>query len=711
LTVLNYKYGRALLLLVVLVLIVYGNTFHASWHLDDRTNILDNQNVHVDSLSLDEWARSAAPPFTDPGRAPSGWSDLYRPVAMLTFAFNWFLGGSSVFGYHVVNIGLHCATTVLLFFTCLSLLSAPNNHGRYEGHALPIAFMATALWALHPIQTQAVTYIVQRMAVLAAFFYLAGIFLYLKSRNAQSIGRKFLFFGMAVLSYLLALGSKQNAVTLPMTWLLVEIVFYRVPGFWNQEKGRWLVIAVICGLVAFFLLVLLSWQADPLSAIMKGYQRRPFNMPQRVLTEFRVLIFHLGQLFYPVPQQFSIMHDFNISTSLITPLSTLGALLLIIIMIVGGILFMHQWPLLSFAVLFFFLGHSVESTVIALELVFEHRNYLPSLFLFLPVSAGVILLTEKYRNENRLVYLMLVMFSTLIVLGIGLGSHIRNSVWRNEKILWQDAMQKAPNLARPLQNLALALEKEWKLDAALKLYQKALTLKDPSPELSQFISLSNMGNIYRKKEDYSQAVHYLAKAVHVEKGPYKERARLNLALSLLNVQEEEKALAHVNAGLRQQKGNIRFLAVKGFILARQGKIDQALAHLRRVLKLNTYDREGLINLSIVLSSEGYFKRSEWFLRRAEKKYPSNLIVHLGLLQNALAMKNHNQADQYMAVITQKFSMHDLIRYLSARSRGYLYFDGTLVPIDDSVVIPYLLDYLRNKATGLDICSMEKVENS
>ena len=299
---------------------------------------------------------------------------------MVTFAFNWFVGGSDVFGYHLVNIGLHCVSSILLFYTCLNLLSAPNLYDRFKENSHFIAFLATALWSLHPIHTQTITYIVQRMAILAALFYLSGIFFYLKARNAPSFGKKALFFGLGIVSYLLAVGSKQNAITLPLAWLLVEVVFYRPSGFWKQSRVRWIVITSVAGLAAFFVLVLFYWQADPISAILSGYRLRPFTLSQRVLTEMRVLIFHLGQLCYPIPQQFSIMHDFTISTSLLTPWTTLGALIMIGTMIGGALFFQGWWPLLSFSMLFFFLGHSVESTILPLELVFEHRNYLPSVF-------------------------------------------------------------------------------------------------------------------------------------------------------------------------------------------------------------------------------------------------------------------------------------------------------------------------------------------
>ena len=168
-----------------------------------------------------------------------------------------------------------------------------------------------------------------------------------------------------------------------------------------------------------------------------------------------------------------------------------------------------------------------------------------------------------------------------------------------------------------------------------------------------------MGNIYRKKGDYPQAIHYLTKAVNVGTGPYKQRVRLNLALCLLNVRDEEQALKQINAGLGRHKGNIRFLAVKGFIVARQEKIDKALGLFQQVLQSHPYDRDGLVNLAMVLSSKGFYQRSEWYLKRALRHYPHNLIIHLGLLQNALAMEDYQRANQYMDGIAEKFSMDDL----------------------------------------------------
>ena len=692
--------------LLILIVLVYSNTFNAAWHLDDFTNILDNTNVHVSKLSMDSLSRSVRAPFTDPANPKPGLSGLYRPVAMLTFAFNWYLGGREVFGYHLVNISIHCLTSCLLYFTILSLLRTPNLRDRFQGNEHFIALLATALWALHPVQTQAVTYIVQRMASLAALFYLAGIYLFLKGRSARAPGRRYLLFGSCLLCYLLAMGTKRNTVTLPAAWLLIEIVFYMAPGFLKRTKIKLIGAAVVIGLVLFYGLLLFYWQENPLSTIAAGYQHRPFTLTERLLTEFRVMVFYLSQLFYPVPQQFSIVHDFALSKSLLNPWTTMGALLIICTLISGAFYCLRRNALWSFSILFFFLGHSVESTIFPLELVFEHRNYLPSLFLFLPVAAGMKYLIDTYRHKNRMLYFILVCSVPILVAGLGLGAYIRNSVWVTEKRLWRDAMQKAPSIARPYQIVALALERENRLDEALILYQKALTLKDPVPKLSRFISLGNMGNIYKKRKDYETAVFYLKEATKIETGPYIQRVRYNLVLCLLNSQKEEEALENLESLLERQKNNSHYLTVKGYILYRQGKNDLALELLKDALKQNPRDKNVLLGMAMTLSSKRFYERAEYYLQSAIQQYPDNLIVHLALLQNALSMKDTDLVDGYLSEITIRFKLSNIEQYLADRAKGYCYIDETLVPVNDGMVITSLVGFLSKMAGGLGTSSSE-----
>ncbi|MCG6910930.1 MAG: tetratricopeptide repeat protein [Deltaproteobacteria bacterium] len=676
----------------------YSNTLDAAWHFDDLPNILDNENVHVSTLSLKALSSSIHSPFAYPGNEKP---KLYRPVAMLTFAINWYLGRDGVLGYHLVNIGIHCATAVMLYFTILGMLGARNVRGNFQGSERTIAFLATAFWALHPIQTQAVTYIVQRMASLATFFYVVSIYFYVRGRSASSPGKRVSSYLLCLLGFVLALGTKQNTVTLPAALLLVELVFYSDLRFLRKAKGRWIASSLAVVLVLFVLLGLYLWSDEPLSRIVRGYDIRPFNLSERVLTEFRVLVLYLKQIVYPIPQQFSIIHDVGLSTSLLLPWTTLASIVLIAGLIIGAIATLSKYRLLSFGILFYFLGHSVESTVFPLELVFEHRNYLPTLFLFLPLASGLVALMAGYRRQNRLIHGLLAVFVAALIFGIGFATYVRNAAWATEKTIWQDAMQKAPALARPHQGLALALENENRLDPALELYEKALTLEDPSPKLSRFISLSNMGNIYKKKGEYVRAASYLTAALDYDTGPYMRRIRYNLVLCLLNSNGEKAALNQIDVLLGQYSRNVKYMSTKGFILFLQGRFNQAEAYLKSALERNPGDNLALVNLAMVLSATGRQERADQYLQRAGKRDPKNIVIYLGLLQNAVKMQDRVKTDRYLHQLTAVFTIDQIERFFNAYEKGYRYIDGRLVPLSGRTIFPRLAAYLKEQANRID----------
>ena len=230
------------------------------------------------------------------------------------------------------------------------------------------------------------------------------------------------------------------------------------------------------------------------------------------------------------------MHDIPISTSLLHPWTTLPAIGIIIALIMGGFYLLRKRPLIGFAVIFFFMNHVIESTIIPLELVYEHRNYLPSMFLFVPIAAGFIALLNYYRNKQKVIFGSLCFFIVALILSLGSGTYIRNMVWANEKVFWEDAMAKAPGLARPPHNLAWDYyEKNGEYTKALLLYKKALELESPFILNSKVPSLINIANIYHKKGDYKKAVAYGKEALSID--PDSKKARYNLTLSLIKEEE------------------------------------------------------------------------------------------------------------------------------------------------------------------------------
>jgi tetratricopeptide (TPR) repeat protein len=323
------------------------------------------------------------------------------------------------------------------------------------------------------------------------------------------------------------------------------------------------------------------------------------------------------------------------------------------------------------------------------------------LFLFLPVASGMTYLAGKFRNNNILMYRMLQTFALMLVVVLGISCYTRNMVWATEKTLWQDAMQKAPTLARPYQNVASALEREQNLDTALYLYQKALDLKDPEPKLSRFISYGNMGNIYRKRKEYDKAVKFLTAAIHVETGPYIDRVRYNLVLCLLNTQRQTEALKHLAFLLARQKTNQRFLTTKGFILSQEGNIDSALACYRSAFQQEPHSTDLLLNMAAALNTGGSHERAETLLKKALDKAPHNIVIHLALLQHALTIQDKNRIDHRLSQIVKRFKLGDIQQYLTERAKGWHYVNHTLVPVDDAMVIPALVEHLKQKAKNLN----------
>ena len=139
-------------------------------------------------------------------------------------------------------------------------------------------------------------------------------------------------------------------------------------------------------------------QGGHLFSFLGGYQKRVFTLEQRLLTEPRVIWFYLSLLFYPIPSRLSLVHDFAISQSLLEPVTTLISVLAIVALLLGATVYARRWPLIAFCVIFFFLNHLIESTILPLELVFEHRNYIPSMLLFLPLA---ILLVRVASTGSR----------------------------------------------------------------------------------------------------------------------------------------------------------------------------------------------------------------------------------------------------------------------------------------------------------------------
>jgi tetratricopeptide (TPR) repeat protein len=581
--------------------------------------------------------------FTAPESGGAITDRLNRPIPCLTFAINWYFGKDRVFGYHVVNILVHILTAYFLFLAIINILKSPNLRTQYQGKENFVAFLAALLWAINPIQVQAVTYIVQRMASMAAMFYILSLYLYLKTRQSENpLCRIFLLLGCAA-GFLLALGSKQNAATLPLAVILIEMICFQDLN--SQGVRRAFLGGTIAAgglLVVFSALLFLP---DNPFAFIKGYSGRPFTLSERLLTEPRVVLFYLSLIFYPLPERLSIEHDITVSTTLFDPWTTLPAIFFHLVLIGTGLFQIKKRPLLAFAILFFYLNHVIESTIMPLELIFEHRNYLPSLFLFLPVAAGFNKLLNHYEKKNQTFRFVLICSLILIIAGIGSGTYIRNMAWATEKTLWEDAMQKAPNSHRPFHNLAWSYyTKIGQYDKAIELYEKSLNLRTNNNSANP-TAMSNLALLYVQKKNYQKAIGLWQSALELR--PNDDVIRHRYAIGLIEMKKWNAALVNLNQLMTRHPRHFDYTYLKGYVLLNQNHYEAALKYFEKCLSLVYENQQALIGAGICKNLMGHYERAEAIFSRVLEFAPDDELSLLWLVETNLNVNDRQDVDRYL----------------------------------------------------------------
>ncbi len=693
------RYCITFLLLLMLIFLIYSNTFHASWHFDDNNNILQNPNLHIEDLQPDSIIQTFYAPdeygFYRDGR-------IYRPIPCLTFAINWYLGKENVVGYHIVNIIIHLLTSWILFLTILNLSVSPNLKNRYQEYdRYFISLLAAVLWGINPIQTQAVTYIVQRMATMAAMFYILALYFYIKGRITSSYLKQIIFFGGCLLSFLSAVGSKENTITLPVALLLVEIIFFQDISIQKTRK-IFLWTTIITALLSVFLgtlFFILFMEGNPVDFIFNSYNNRP-PVIERLMTQPGILIFYLTQIFYPVPNRLSVQHDVIISTSLFEPLTTIPSFIMIFTLIVTGLFLIRRSPVAAFSILFFFLNHLIESTAIPLEPIFEHRNYLPSLFLFFPVSTGLKWLMDYYFKKEKPVYWILTVFITFLFIGFGMGTYIRNMAWATDKTLWEDAAEKAPNSSRPYHNLAVYYGKIKNFDKAIELYERSLLVRYSKLNDSGLLSLKNMGNIFLERGEYIRAVRLFKDALNINSED--RDARYSLVLSLVSIGNMEEALENISL-LLSKYNDTNYLSIKGVILLRQQKPEEAMVFFRDFFKSEPDSWKALTGMGVCFSFLGEYKQADFYLKRARLIFPDNFLINFCLIENRLKMGDISNAELLVERLISVFNIREIENNLIKISN-----DRISLPVTRELIAPLIAEKLREKAEEI-AKSVEKSE--
>jgi len=532
----------ALILLCCWGIIIYSNTFHSSFHFDDGSFVAGDPDI----------------------RNPTHFGAIWnfwpaRFITYLSLAFNWHLSQSHVFGYHLFNLMVHLGVAILSWWLTLLTFSTPAIKNQKISHQADlVALFVGLIFVAHPIQTQAVTYIIQRAASLTALFYLAALCLYAKSRLLEqekiappALG-KFYYLGSLV-SAVLAMFTKEIAITLPLAVSLYEFCFFKTQKGFNWKRLLpFLFILCIIPLTMF-----LTKSVNFLEMRRASESMSNISSWHYLITQFRVIATYFRLLLLPINQ--NLDYDYPIAKSLLQ-LPVLASFFLLIVILFAARRVFAKYRLISFSIFWVFLTLLPESSVIPInDVIFEHRLYLPmfgfSLFL---VS------TLYYLIGNKRLKLMLALLS-IVVACYSILTFTRNFVWKDELTLWNDTIRKSSQKARPYYNRAIAYQKAGNLNLALSDYNKAIA-KDPNSAPAY----ANRGNLYQKIGKLELALSDCNKAIVIDpdlalaynsRGViYKSRGNLDLALSDYNqaiAKDSNLASAYANRGnLYQIKSDI-----------------------------------------------------------------------------------------------------------------------------------------------------------
>ncbi|KIQ29945.1 hypothetical protein [Xanthomonas campestris] len=488
----NTKFVALLFLTALIACSFYIPGLTGGFIFDDYQAVVENSSIKLDHITWDGLV-VAAHAYGGP---------IGRPVATLSFAVGYWLHGMSTFSFKLENVVIHLLNVMLVGLLVRSIirLAWPEESERGQSVA---AILVALVWGLHPLQVSAVLYVVQRMELLGNLFLLISLNFYVVSRlrwiQGQDYGK---FMVLALVSLMLGLLSKENSIQAPLYTLVMELVFFGFKG----KNGRSLSLQIVylsaflAGGGLFFGLVL--------PRIAYQFDMRDFTMLERVLTQFRVLPTYLTWMVWPSPENLSFYHDdFAPSRGLFHPLSTIAGGVALGSLLIGAVYWRSRAPLVSLAIGFFFASHAITSAPLALELVFEHRNYLAILSPVLITASLVRLLIRKKQTVLgwSLVTgcVLMLMFTTLL----------RSATWGDRVLLATTSAidnKRSPRASYELASIYMERAGEGANSAnynfAMAELKRAMDLPRSSPLPEQALILIAINGDQQPEERWTQSI-------------------------------------------------------------------------------------------------------------------------------------------------------------------------------------------------------------
>ena len=682
----SHRFPVGLAVIIVCAgLLAYANSMSGVFLFDDTPNI--ERNEHIRQLWPSVYLSHPGP----------------RSLGMYTFAINYAIHGLDVWGYHVVNLAIHLSSGLLLFGVVRRTLRRDNLASRYGEAADGIAFAVALLWVVHPLQTQAVTYIVQRLESLMGLCYLGTLYCFIRAIDSR---RSWPWYAASVLCVGLGAGVKEVIVTAPIVMVWYDRAF--VSTSWRRLMHRRWGYYLAYILAAFpFVPRLVRWAFFASSGSMVGVGSEAPGMWEYLRSQPGVLLHYLRLCVWPTGQ--SLDYEWPVANGF-WQIAGPGLLILGLLGLTTWCIFRHkEW---SFLGGWFFLILAPTSSVVPfIDLAYEHRMYLPSIAVVtaLVVSCHEALTALENRQKDwriRALYPIALLTAAAILGGL---TYSRNRLYHSEAAIWQDTVEKAPgnwrahfnlstslaqddharreaHLRRSLDlapdwspawtNLGILLKDTGRFRQSLECFDRAAELTPDDPDVyanagptwvllgereravecyKKALSLApnhalangNLGSTLAEQGQYSEAVPLLAKAVKAAPG-FRD-ARNNLGKAYVQLGEVERAIECFQENLDQNAEDYE----AHYNIARAlgaSRPDLAVQHYVAALRLNPGFSQAHNNLAVFLERDQP-ERALHHYRMAIAAEPENLQAYLNLADLLERLGRHRDArDSYRAVL-------------------------------------------------------------
>ena len=633
----------ALILIAAITLVIYSNAYKVPFVFDDAAQIEHKEKI-----------RDLKNYFSLKG------IKSHRPIVEFSFALNYQLGKLNPVGYHLVNILIHMTNGVLVYFLALNVFGrlsffqgekggppiAPESPSKRKKKTrrsisatqksnaaalLSSKVSAMALWVaflfvVHPIQTQAVTYIVQRYTSMSAMFFLASVLLYIQGRKLQlnigglrekrteegdslkaDAGKKGLFafsfkilfyFAACVLSGVFAFLSKENTATLPGIILLVE--YFLFDRSWQGWKKKLIWLVPLGVFLAFLVLYFLSASRglkfenllEDVSILTR--ETRTVDRWSYFCTQFNVLVEYIRLLFFPLGQ--NVDHMYPLKSGFFDGLTPL-AFGFVMSIILAGIWNIKKRPAVSFGIFWVFITLSIESSIFPIsDTMFEHRLYLPVFGFAISVVYMVFQIFSHRRAWANL-------FLAAAIVTLGVGTYLRNKVWQDPLSLWKDSALKNPENHRARNNFGAELDDAGHFDLATREYAKALEIKPDFADAN-----NNLGGALIRQGEIEEAIHCLSKALH--KRPRLVGALNNMGVALAQKGDLEGAILHFKRALRVNPLDAQIHNGLGNALAQRGRVEEGMLEWAKAAEIDPAYAKPHYNMGIAFEQKGDMREAE-----------------------------------------------------------------------------------------------------